>query len=145
MIPDLDRLALVHGDFRLGNLLVGPDRLRAVLDWEGAHLGDPHEDLGYIAITSWRFGEIGHPVGGFGTREALAEAYEAAGGLKIDPARVRFWELAFTMNWGIQCAQMAEQFLTGADPSVERGAIGRRRSETELDLLQLLDRSVYRA
>ncbi len=59
----------------------------------------------------------------------------------VDPARVHFWELAYTMNWGIQCAQMAEQFLTGADPSVERGAIGRRRSETELDLLNLLDRS----
>jgi aminoglycoside phosphotransferase (APT) family kinase protein len=145
MIPDLERLCLVHGDFRLGNLLVGPDRLRAVLDWEGAHLGDPHEDLGYIAITSWRFGEIGHPVGGFGTREALVEAYEAAGGRKVDPARVRFWELAYTMNWGIQCAQMAVQFLMGADPSVERGAIGRRRSETELDLLNLLDRSGSRA
>ena len=141
MIPDLERLSLVHGDFRLGNLLVGPDRLRAVLDWEGAHLGDPHEDLGYIAINSWRFGEIDHPVGGFGSRDALFEAYERAGGCSVDPARVHFWELAYTMNWGIQCAQMAEQFLTGADPSVERGAIGRRRSETELDVLTLLDRS----
>jgi aminoglycoside phosphotransferase (APT) family kinase protein len=140
MIPDLERLSLVHGDFRLGNLLVGPDRLRAVLDWEGAHLGDPHEDLGYIAITSWRFGEIDRPVGGFGSRDVLFEAYERAGGHAVDPARVHFWEIAYTMNWGIQCAQMAEQFLTGADPSVERGAIGRRRSETELDLLNLLDR-----
>lgn len=139
MPSDLDRLALVHGDFRNGNLLLGPEGLRAVLDWEGAHIGDPHEDLGYICIASWRFGELDRPVGGFGSREDLYAAYEAASGKPVDPARARFWELAFTMNWGIQCAQMGGQFLSGADPSVERGAIGRRRSETELDVLMLLD------
>jgi aminoglycoside phosphotransferase (APT) family kinase protein len=139
MLPDLGQPSLVHGDFRIGNLLVGPDRLRAVLDWEGAHVGDPHEDLGYISISSWRFGEIDNPVGGFGSREAMFEAYERASGHMVDPSRAHFWELAYTMNWGIQCVQMADQFLTGADSSVERGAIGRRRSETELDLLGLLE------
>jgi len=139
MLPDLERLFLVHGDFRNGNLLVGPDRLRAVLDWEGAHIGDYHEDLGYISVRSWRFGEIDQPVGGFGPREDLFDAYEQASGRTVDPARALFWEIAFTMNWGIQCAQMAGQFLSGADASVERGAIGRRRSETELDLMCLLD------
>lgn len=139
MPPDPDRLFLVHGDFRNGNLLVGPDRLRAVLDWECAHIGDYHEDLGYISVPSWRFGAIDQPVGGFGSREDLFDAYERASGRTVYPARARFWEIAFTMNWGIQCAQMAGQFLSGADASVERGAIGRRRSETELDLLHLLD------
>lgn len=139
MPGDLPALSLVHGDFRLGNLLVGPDRVRAVLDWEGAHVGDPHEDLGYIAITSWRFGEIDKPIGGFGTRADLYEAYSMRSGITVSPDRARFWEIAFTLNWGIQCAQMAEQFLTGADSSVERGSIGRRRSETELDLLTILD------
>ncbi len=139
MPPDLDRLSLVHGDFRNGNLLVGPEGLRAVLDWEGAHVGDPHEDLGYIAVNSWRFGAVDKPVGGFGSREDLYEAYEKVSGRSVLPARARFWEIAFTMNWGIQCAQMAEQFLDGTDSSVERGAIGRRRSETELDLLFMLD------
>lgn len=139
MPPDLDQLVLVHGDFRNGNLLVDPGGLRAVLDWEGAHAGDPHEDLGYIAITSWRFGEIDRPVGGFGTREDLYAAYERVSGTTVSPERARFWEVAFTLNWGIQCGQMARQFLDGTDASVERGAIGRRRSETELDLLRMLD------
>lgn len=139
MAVDLETLSLVHGDFRLGNLLVGPEGIRAVLDWEGAHVGDPHEDLGYIAITSWRFGEIDKPVGGFGSRADLYEGYEALSGTQVSPARARFWEIAFTLNWGIQCAQMADQFLSGADRSVERGSIGRRRSETELDLLAILD------
>jgi aminoglycoside phosphotransferase (APT) family kinase protein len=145
MLSDLPQLALVHGDFRNGNLLVGPEGLRAVLDWEGAHVGDPHEDLGYMSVASWRFGAIDRPVGGFGSREDLYAAYEAASGRAVDPARARFWEVAFTMNWGSQCAQMAEQFLSAADPSVERGAIGRRRSETELDLLILLDGRTPRA
>src|SRR5262245_7837203 len=38
--PDANRVVLVHGDFRVGNLMVGPDGLRGVLDWEFAHLGD---------------------------------------------------------------------------------------------------------
>jgi len=138
MLSDIE-LTLVHGDFRNGNLLVGPDGLRAVLDWEGAHIGDPHEDLGYISVPSWRFGEIDKTVGGFGAREDLFKSYEQASGRRMNPERARFWEIAFTMNWGIQCGQMADQFLTGVDPSVERGAIGRRRSETELDLLRALD------
>ena len=54
--PDPARLSLVHGDFRNGNLVVDEGGLRAVLDWEMAHLGDPMEDLGWICVNSWRFG-----------------------------------------------------------------------------------------
>lgn len=139
MPADMDQLSLVHADFRNGNLLIGPDRLRAVLDWESAHIGDPHEDLGYIALTSWRFGELDKPIGGFGSRDDFYAAYEQVSGTQVSRERAHFWEVAFTLNWGIQCAQMAKQFLDGTDNSVERGAIGRRRSETELDLLELLD------
>ena len=77
-------VTLVHGDFRHGNLIIGPDGLRAVLDWELAHLGDPMEDLGWICVNSWRFGEIDKPVGGFGSREELFAGYEAAG-RRVDP------------------------------------------------------------
>ncbi|KGF66670.1 tyrosine protein kinase, partial [Hoeflea sp. BAL378] len=79
------------------------------------------------------------PVGGFGSRADLYEGYEARSDMRVSPDRARFWQTAFTLNWGIQCAQMADQFLTGSDSSVERGSIGRRRSETELDLLAILD------
>jgi aminoglycoside phosphotransferase (APT) family kinase protein len=131
-------LALVHGDFRNGNLMVGPEGLRAVLDWELAHLGDPMEDLGWISVNSWRFGQIDKPVGGFGTREDLFAGYEEAGGGAVDPGRVTFWEILGTLKWGIMCMGMAAAFQSGADPSIERGAIGRRASETEIDLLRLL-------
>jgi aminoglycoside phosphotransferase (APT) family kinase protein len=128
---------LVHGDFRHGNLIIGPDGLRAVLDWELAHLGDPMEDLGWICTNSWRFGEIDKPVGGFGSREELFAGYEAAG-RHVDPDRVMFWEVTGSLRWGVMCCGMMQRFRSGPDHSMERAMIGRRASETEIDLLRLL-------
>lgn len=130
-------VTLVHGDFRHGNLIIGPDGVRAVLDWELAHSGDPMEDLGWICVNSWRFGEIDQPVGGFGTREELFAGY-AEGGRKADPDRVMFWEVMGTLRWGVMCCGMMQRFRSGPDHSMERAMIGRRASETEIDLLRLL-------
>src|SRR5450631_4006547 len=130
-------VTLVHGDFRHGNLIIGPEGLRAVLDWELAHLGDPMEDLGWICVNSWRFGEIDKPVGGFGSREELFAGYEQAG-RRADPDRVKFWEVMGTLRWGVMCCGMMQRFRAGPDHSMERAMIGRRSSETEIDLLRLL-------
>jgi aminoglycoside phosphotransferase (APT) family kinase protein len=132
-----DQVTLVHGDFRHGNLIIGPDGVRAVLDWELAHLGDPMEDLGWICVNSWRFGVIDKPVGGFGSREELFAGYQEAG-RRVDPARVTFWEVMGTLRWGVMCCGMMQRFRTGPDHSMERAMIGRRSSETEIDLLRLL-------
>jgi aminoglycoside phosphotransferase (APT) family kinase protein len=131
------KVTLVHGDFRHGNLIIGPNGIRAVLDWELAHTGDPMEDLGWICVNSWRFGEIDKPVGGFGTREELFAGYESAG-RRVDPERVMFWEVMGTLRWGVMCCGMMQRFRTGPEHSVERAMIGRRSSETEIDLLRLL-------
>ncbi len=128
---------LVHGDFRNGNLVVDAEGLAAVLDWELAHLGDPMEDLGWLCVNSWRFGRIELPAGGFGTREDLFEGYTSAGG-KVDPDRVQWWEVMGTLKWGIMCESMAHAYLCGAERNVELAAIGRRASETEIDLLRLI-------
>jgi aminoglycoside phosphotransferase (APT) family kinase protein len=130
-------VTLVHGDFRHGNLIIGPEGLRAVLDWELAHTGDPMEDLGWICVNSWRFGEIDRPVGGFGSREELFAGYESAG-CRVDPDRVMFWEVMGTLRWGVMCCGMMQRFRVGPEHSVERAMIGRRSSETEIDLLRLL-------
>ena len=129
---------LVHGDFRHGNLMIGRDGVRAVLDWELAHLGDPMEDLGWICVNSWRFGEIDKPVGGLGTREDMFAGYEAATTRRVDPARVTFWEVMGTLRWGVMCCGMMQRFRDGPDHSMERAMIGRRSSETEIDLLRIL-------
>jgi aminoglycoside phosphotransferase (APT) family kinase protein len=130
-------VTLVHGDFRHGNLIIGPDGLRAVLDWELAHIGDPMEDLGWICVNSWRFGEIDKPVGGLGSREELFAGYRKAG-RDVDPGRVTFWEVMGTLRWGVMCCGMMQRFRRGPEHSVERAIIGRRASETEIDLLRLL-------
>lgn len=131
--------AVVHGDFRVGNLLVDPQRgLAAVLDWELAHLGDPLEDLGWLCVRSWRFGGAGE-VGGVGSIEDLLAAYAEAGGGAVDPEHVRWWIVVGTLTWGLICAVQARRHLDGHVRSVELATIGRRVCETEYDLLGLLD------
>ncbi|MFO7590610.1 MAG: phosphotransferase family protein [Acidimicrobiia bacterium] len=129
---------LVHGDFRNGNLVVGPDGLRAVLDWELAHLGDPVEDLGWCCVRSWRFGNVDRPVGGFGTVEGLLDAYVAAGGEPVDPDHLRYWETFGTLKWGVICGGQAFTHLSGIVRSVELATLGRRIAETEWDVLGLI-------
>ncbi len=137
-LPTDGEQRLVHGDFRNGNLLIGADGVRAVLDWELVHLGDAMEDLGWICVNSWRFGEIDKPVGGFGSREDLFAGYEATARTPVDPERVRFWEVMGSLKWGIMCMMMYRYYASGLDRSVERAAIGRRASEAEIDLLALI-------
>ncbi|QIO37118.2 phosphotransferase family protein [Bradyrhizobium sp. 1(2017)] len=134
----LDKYSLVHGDYRNGNIIFGAEGVRAVLDWEVAHIGDPAEDLAWISTPPWRFGELDRPVGGLGSRAQLFDAYEAASGERIDPARVHYWEVLGSLRWGVSCASMLEWFTSGRDPSVERAMIARRVSENELDLMRIL-------
>jgi aminoglycoside phosphotransferase (APT) family kinase protein len=135
--PPPKTMRLVHGDFRNGNLMIGPDGVRAVLDWELAHVGDPMADLGWICTNPWRFGRVDQPVGGFGQREDLWAGYEAAGGAPVQRDHALFWEVFGSIRWGVMCAGMTAAFR-GADPSVERAVIARRTSENEIDLLRLL-------
>lgn len=129
---------LVHADFRNGNLMVGHDGVRGVLDWELAHLGDPMEDLGLFCMNAWRYGQIDQPAGGLGSREALFAGYTGITGLAVDADRVHWWEVFGTFKWCVSCDSMGRAFSTGADPALERAAIGRRASESELELLHLL-------
>jgi aminoglycoside phosphotransferase (APT) family kinase protein len=130
---------LVHGDFRLGNLMAEHGCLTGVLDWELAHLGDPHEDLAYGCMTVWRFSRPDRPAYGLASVETLAEAYEAAGGEAFDPVRFRFWLVYRTFWWALGCLQMGGYWRDGHDRSVERVVVARRTSEQELDLLLLLE------
>jgi aminoglycoside phosphotransferase (APT) family kinase protein len=127
---------LVHGDFRNGNLIVGPEGVRAVLDWELAHAGDPMEDLGWLCVNSWRFGAMERTVGGFGELNDLFAGYEAEGGV-ADFSWITWWEMFGTLRWGVMCAGMPRAFRE-FDRTVERAVIARRASEAEIDLMRLL-------
>lgn len=135
--PSSPERTVVHGDFRLGNLIVGGDGLRAVLDWELAHTGDPIEDLGWFCVRAWRFGS---PLraGGVGAVEELIDGYEAAGGVPVSMESLRWWETMGTLKWGVMCIVQAATHLSGTSRSVELAAIGRRTAENEEDVLELV-------
>ena len=130
---------LVHGDFRNGNFVVGPEGIRAVLDWELAHLGDPVEDLGWLCVRSWRFGHDDRPAGGFGSRAELLQAYVDAGGQPVDEQHLHTWEVMGTLRWGLICQLQCQAHRQGLLRSVELAALGRRVAEQEWDLLTLLE------
>jgi len=131
--------AFVHGDFRNGNFIVDRDGLRAVLDWELAHLGDPTEDLGWLCVKSWRFGVVDKVAGGFGSVDQLLEGYEAGGGAPVDRAALQWWITLGTLKWGVICMSQAFTHLNGVVRSVELATLGRRVAEMEWDLLELLE------
>lgn len=136
-LPDPQELTVVHGDFRVGNLIVGPEGVRSVLDWELAHVGDPAEDIGWLCVRSWRFGGAGR-VGGCGDLDDLLTAYAGAGGRSIDADDVRYWEVFGNVRWGVICVMQAFTHLEGVHRSVELAAIGRRVCEVEHDIMELL-------
>jgi aminoglycoside phosphotransferase (APT) family kinase protein len=126
---------LLHGDLRLGNMLVDEHGLTALIDWELCHVGDPAEDLGWMCARSWRFGADELPALGLGTRERLLEAYRSAGGAEITLEELRWWEAYANARWAAVCVIQAHRHLSGAEQSLELASIGRRTCEAEWDLL----------
>ena len=135
--PPSSGAAVVHGDLRMGNVIVGEEGLRAVIDWELVHLGDPVEDLGWLCVKAWRFGEP-LPVGGVGTIDDLLSAYESVAATSVDRDAFHWWLVQKTLQWGIGCMGQAAAHLGGLVRSVELAAIGRRVAEQEWDLIELL-------
>ena len=130
--------ALVHGDFRLGNLMIDESGLAAVIDWEMVSIGNPMLDIGWMCINSWRFGQSEKVVGGFGDLEEFLEGYSSISNEEIDHEEVKIWQVLGTLRWGIICLIQVYAHLNGDVNSLEKAAIGRRVSETEIDLVDLL-------
>jgi len=131
---------LVHGDYRMGNLIVDGSTLAAVLDWELVQIGEIYEDLAWFCIRAWRFGAPAErAAGGLGSVEDFLCAYEQAGGATVDRVAFHWWLVLATLRWGVICRYQAERHLSGQTRSVELAAIGRRVCENEWDLLDLLD------
>ncbi|MFZ8998698.1 MAG: phosphotransferase, partial [Ilumatobacteraceae bacterium] len=134
----LGRPVVVHGDFRLGNVIVDERGLAAAIDWELAHVGDRGEDLGWVCVPAWRFGsEL--PVAGVAARDVLLEAYADESGVVVDRETLRWWEVNGILRWGIICVMQAETHLSGVVRSHELAAIGRRVCENEYDLFLALE------
>ena len=142
--PPRAATTIAHGDLRMGNVIVDGDGLAAVIDWELVHVGDPVEDLAWLCVKAWRFGAP-LEVGGLGTVEQLIEAYEGAGGRRVDRPTFHWWLVQKTLQWGIGCMGQAWAHLSGAVRSHELAAIGRRAAEQEWDLIELLAPDAWRS
>jgi aminoglycoside phosphotransferase (APT) family kinase protein len=142
--PERTATVVVHGDLRMGNVIVDEQGLAAVIDWELVHLGDPVEDLAWLCVKAWRFGAP-LEVGGIGTVDQLIAAYEGAGGRKVDRDVFKWWLVQKTLQWGIGCMGQAWAHLGGMVRSHELAAIGRRVAEQEWDLIELLAPEEWRA
>jgi aminoglycoside phosphotransferase (APT) family kinase protein len=132
------RRSLVHGDFRTGNFMVGVDDVRAVLDWECAHIGQGAEDFGWLCVRSWRFGQVDKPVGGLAERGPVYRAYEEAGGGRLDPDAVRYWEIFGLVRWAIYNVMQAYAHVARGRRGLAFAAMGRNTSLVEYELLMTL-------
>ncbi|MBV8257515.1 MAG: phosphotransferase family protein [Actinobacteria bacterium] len=131
---------LVHGDFRIGNVVVGPEGLRGVLDWEFAHLDEPVRDLAFGLVRAWRFGVDDKRLGGVGDAEPYLERYNELTGFDVRPEELDYWEVAGNVGWAIGCLTQAQRHLSGQDRSVELAILGRLGAEVEYEILHLLER-----
>jgi aminoglycoside phosphotransferase (APT) family kinase protein len=137
--PPCARQTVVHGDFRIGNVMFDENGLTGVLDWELAHLGDPLEDLGWLAVRAWRFGRDDLAIGGLCSRERFWALYECESGRRVDPAAARYWEIFGNWKWAVICVMQGASHKAGVRPDVELAAIGRRVAEVEWEILDLLE------
>ncbi len=119
--------------------MVSPQGLSAVLDWEFAHWGDPFEDLGWLCVRDWRFGQLAKPVGGFARREIFYAAYQKASGRAVDPKRVHYWEVAGNVRWSLGSIYQGERYLSGEESDIELLGVARRAVEMEFEALRLIE------
>ena len=131
---------VVHGDYRIGNLVVAPDGLRGVLDWEFVHVDDPVRDLAFALVRAWRFGVPEKRLGGIGDAEPYLERYNELTGLDVRPEELDYWELAGNVGWAIGCLTQMRRHLSGRDRSVELATLGRLGAEVEYEICTLLER-----
>jgi aminoglycoside phosphotransferase (APT) family kinase protein len=129
-------LTLVHGDFRIGNVLVDEHGLRAVLDWEFSHIGDPDEDVTWPLVRAWRFGQTALEAGGITSRETWLQAYEKASGRRVDRRRIAYLEILGNVKWAVGALMQARRHLSGLEPSIELASLGRLSAEMEFEALR---------
>ena len=137
--PPAARVVLVHGDYRTGNLLFDRrGQVRAVLDWEMAHWGDPVEDVAWLSIKSWRF--AGNDwVGGVMPRSAALQRYAQASGQQVDQRSLHWWEMLGNLKLAAIFLTGARSFMEGRSTDLQMAIVGRMLPPLELELLKLMN------
>jgi aminoglycoside phosphotransferase (APT) family kinase protein len=130
-VPDQLPAAVVHGDYRLGNMIVTheePERVAAVLDWEMGAIGDPRADVGYLVATYSEPGGRENPLGtspvtameGFPTRREMVERYTSRSGRDVEP--LAWFEALALWKAAVFCEAIYGRYLRGELTADDRGA-----------------------
>ena len=134
--PPRGAVRLLHRDFRTGNYMVDDQGLTGILDWEFAGWGDPDEDIGWFCAKCWRFGAVDREAGGIGARRDFYRGYEEESGRRIDPDRIRYWEILAHARWAVVALQQGERYVSGAEAALDLALTGRRIAELEHEILK---------
>lgn len=130
--PSTERLVLVHGAYRTGNLLIHEDRVSAVLDWETQVIGDPMYDVAYVLSDLNREGT--ELLSNLVDRDAFYRRYEAGTGIEIDDERCRYYQLLYAMRSVAFWMSASDLYATGRNPDL-------RLARTEWSIPVVLDRA----
>ena len=133
-----EKLVYIHGDYRIGNVMVNENGLVCVLDWEFGHIGDPYEDVAWVLVRDWRFGNDALRFGGIAPPDEFFAAYEKAMGIALNHDAVRYWEILGNLRWAVGMLNQAQRHLRGEEPNLEFASLGRRCAEVELEVLELI-------
>jgi aminoglycoside phosphotransferase (APT) family kinase protein len=134
--PMAEQACLVHRDFRTGNFLVHQGNLAAILHWEFADWGNPHEDIGWLFAKCWRFGQVDRRAGGIGDAEDFLIPYEEHCGHAVDRQQLVYWEVLAHIRWAVIALQQAERHMSGEQRSLELALTGRIVSALEAEILR---------
>ena len=136
-----EKLVVVHGDWRIGNIAVDGNGIVAVLDWEFAHLADPVEDLAWPLVRAWRFGADHLHLGGVGDLDRYLDRYAELTGREVTREELLVWEVFGNVKWATGCLTQSRRHLNGQERSVELAVLGRLAAEMEYELLDLIAKS----
>ncbi|MEM1307203.1 MAG: phosphotransferase family protein, partial [Pseudomonadota bacterium] len=137
--PRASATTLVHGDYRTGNVMLDGANVRAILDWEFAHWGDPAEDIGWFTARCWRFGNDAREAGGLGARSAFYEGYRSVVPLPLEGESVPYWEVMAAAKWAAVSVLQGDRYRRGGEDSLELVLTGLMAPEMEFDALTQID------
>jgi aminoglycoside phosphotransferase (APT) family kinase protein len=137
--PKASRVAIVHGDYRLGNFLERNDRITAILDWELVHLGDPIEDLGWAFLPQYRGGT--GLVCGLASEADLLARYEARSGASVDRGALKFYIVFSLLKLALTHMAAARCFEDGRFNDMRMPAMATQMAPVFRQLEKALERS----
>ncbi len=135
-LPAAAETCLVHGDYKIDNVMHKGDEIVAVFDWEMATLGDPIDDLGWACMGYY---EVEGLIQGLMERDQFIAAYEQASGRRVDPAALRFWQVFSNLKMAAITLTGAERYVTGASRKNILALLPLLMPKIRQDLVELLE------